>query len=255
MKTAIHPSGITLLFDDTIHQYKVGGEVLTSVTTLIKQNFPEFDSVKIAKRKAKKDGVTEQSLLDLWQKIGDEASAFGNLVHLMAETIVRSKSFAAADDLAQTDKAKLYLEAVKASIAQILRNYEIIEPEQIVFSMKYKVAGTMDLLLRHRKTGKYLIADYKTSKEIKTSSYQGQRGYGPCARLENCNFIHYSLQLEIYKRILIEEGFVPSTSDVSGAIIHYVMQDGKVILRQINSLKLSDVAQALLDSMLNVQEA
>ena len=46
------------------------------------------------------------------------------------------------------------------------------------------------------------MVDWKRTKELKYKSYGYKRGYGPCARIQDCNYNHYTLQLNMYKYLL-----------------------------------------------------
>jgi len=48
---------------------------------------------------------------------------------------------------------------------------------------------------------KLVIVDWKRSKEIKRTAYN-QVGKGPLSMVPDCNFYHYSLQLNLYRWIL-----------------------------------------------------
>ena len=246
-KRAIHPSGTEILFQPDTHSYFVGETELISATSMIYAHFPLFDAQSIAAKKAKKDKTTAEALLVKWEEGRKEASALGNAVHLMAETILTKKDLNAADSLASSDRELKYLNALKHAIPKILRNYEVVELEKIVFSPQYLAAGTIDILLRNKKTGNLLVADWKTNKEIKFSSFRGERGHGPCSHLLNCNYIHYSLQLSLYKEILSQEGYYPGTK-IGCAIIHLDQQNDVVLFKQIDPKDLGREARAILES-------
>ena len=75
--------------------------------------------------------------------------------------------------------------------------------EMIVFAEDLKIAGSIDMLYRDPDdpTG-FIVADWKRSKQIKFDN-KWQKGLHPFLEdLDDCNFIHYSLQLSIYKYIL-----------------------------------------------------
>jgi ATP-dependent exoDNAse (exonuclease V) beta subunit len=219
MKTATHPSGQVLQFDPEPHRYSSSGIDFVSVTTLVKRQFPQFDAAAVATKKAARDGVTAQSLLDAWDKARDEAAAFGNRVHAMAENIILSGE-AAADAMPGSAREAMYLAAIKLAILRLRKNFEIVSAEMMVFAPVHGVAGTIDLLLKSRATGAYVIGDWKTSKEIRHYGFRGETGHGRCAHLQNCNFIHYSLQLAVYREILVSQGYLPSGARVGSAIIH-----------------------------------
>jgi hypothetical protein len=57
------------------------------------------------------------------------------------------------------------------------------------------------MVFRRRSNGKFLIYDWKRTKAIKTeNSYQ--KGLAPLDHLDDCNYWHYTLQLNVYRWIL-----------------------------------------------------
>lgn len=53
-----------------------------------------------------------------------------------------------------------------------------------------------------KKLNSLIIVDYKSNKEIKFKPYKGQKMTGVLSHLDDCNYIHYSLQLNGYQYIL-----------------------------------------------------
>jgi hypothetical protein len=50
--------------------------------------------------------------------------------------------------------------------------------------------------------GEYIIVDWKRSKKIRKEPFKGKKGTGIFLHLDDCNFIHYSLQLNTYRHFL-----------------------------------------------------
>ena len=50
--------------------------------------------------------------------------------------------------------------------------YEFIEEEQFLYNSIYDVAGSIDLLLKNRYTGEYVIVDFKTYGTLHKKSLQ-----------------------------------------------------------------------------------
>jgi ATP-dependent exoDNAse (exonuclease V) beta subunit len=225
-RIAIHPKGKQVQFFPEPHHYLLDGEKINSVTTLIKQWFPQFDAEAVAKKKALREGRSYEALLAEWSRKRDEAANFGTKVHLMAEKIIQETDVRAADHLAETDREKVYLATVKEALERIGRGYDFVEAEKIVFSPAAKVAGTVDLLLRSKSTGEFVVGDWKTNREIKYSGFRNEMGLGPCRLLENCNFNHYSLQASAYGALLTQEGYVPLAKTVRGVLLHLIDKGG-----------------------------
>lgn len=72
--------------------------------------------------------------------------------------------------------------------------------EWLVYDMTKRLSGSIDLTLVNEK-GDIIICDWKRSKEIKKSNLY-QKGFKIFAHLDDCNYNHYCLQLNIYRHIL-----------------------------------------------------
>ncbi len=238
-RTASHPKGSQIEFHPEPHDYLFNGEKLTSVTTLIQKWFPQFDALAVAKKKAEREGSDYQALLTEWATKREEASSFGSKVHLMVDKILQEKNDRAADHLAESAREKTYLVALKEALKRIALGYEFVESEKIIFSPERKVAGTLDLLLRSKSTGEFVIGDWKTNREIKYSGFREEMGSGPCARLANCNFTHYSLQTSAYGVLLTTEGYIPPVVSVRGVLLHLAEKGGRVICDYVKTKDLT----------------
>lgn len=247
-RTGSHPTGLQVEFHPEPHHYLFNGEILNSVTNVIRKWFPQFDAEAVAKKKVEREGnrTSVEALLSEWTRKRDAAAAFGSKVHLMVDSILQAKDERAADHLAETEREKAYLAAVKEALVRIGRGYDFIESEKIIFSPQHKVAGTLDLLLRSKSTGEYVIADWKTNREIKYSAFRQEMGSGPCHRLANCNFNHYSLQASAYGVLLTNEGYIPPVESVRGVLLHLTEKGHSVVCNYIKTENLTAESKLIL---------
>jgi ATP-dependent exoDNAse (exonuclease V) beta subunit len=75
--------------------------------------------------------------------------------------------------------------------------------EMIVFAEDLKVAGSVDMIYKDPDDPEgFIVADWKRAKEIKFENKWQQGTHEATKDLEDTNFIHYSLQIGIYKYIL-----------------------------------------------------
>lgn len=74
--------------------------------------------------------------------------------------------------------------------------------EMVVFHEELCLAGSIDMLFRN-KDGYLVIGDWKRTIEFKEKGFN--KGKGDLAHLEDTNLNHYTLQLNVYKRILEEK--------------------------------------------------
>ena len=87
-----------------------------------------------------------------------------------------------------------------------------------VWSEEYKLAGSIDMIFYRKSDDSYVIYDWKRSKEIKTENGFGN-GFGPVSHLPDCNYWHYTLQLNAY-RWFLETYYGLKISDIYIMIFH-----------------------------------
>ena len=187
-----------LVLNEEEHKYTLKTKLdleFTSVTAFIHKFFQPFDAEKTAdylvssipKYKNKK---AEELLAD-WKQSGID----GTEVHKQLETYVKNQS---------RPKHPKALHGVKWLKDSVYGNGDFkILAEATLYSEEIKIAGTIDLLIHNVTTDEYTLGDWKTSKVIRESGYKGAMGtMGPAKKLEDCNYIHYALQLSMYRYIL-----------------------------------------------------
>ena len=61
----------------------------------------------------------------------------------------------------------------------------------------------MIVLLYNKNTESYAIIDWKTSRKIDTKGFNNKKGtHRITQELQDCKFVHYSLQLSFYRYLL-----------------------------------------------------
>lgn len=190
-----------LSFEEKSHTYELEGRKLPSVSGLVESFYEPFDP-SVAKFSAIKYKTTEKKILAQWKRAKTLALNKGNRVHHFAERYA---------ECIQTGNCKDIIPKTKDEFAIVEfffkhRSYEIVAIEQKVFSKKYKYAGTFDLLLRHKKTKKLIIVDWKTNKDI-YKNYKGKKLYRPFNQYLDQPLTHYYIQLNLYQLCLEEAGY------------------------------------------------
>lgn len=181
-----------LKFHEDNHTYTIsGGIVLTSVTTKLKKYFP-FDLEAIAKKVADIRKVPKEQIISEWQ----ETAKFGTNIHNLAEKY--SKGELLTDD----EKSK-----IRHAIQFFSENshLEILGTEVAIFSSKYKIAGTVDLIVRNKENNQIYLLDYKTCNKDINKNEVFQMAIGPLKDFPNNKYYNYSMQVSIYSQILKEE--------------------------------------------------
>lgn len=199
-------------FREADHVYIVDGTPLDSVTTFVKNCFPEFDSEFHAKRKAKALGITKEAVLEMWDKKGRESREQGTAMHKKIESFYLGKE-------PSTDET--------FELFKIFANKITLKPyrtEWAVYDWEQKIAGTIDFV--DYQNGEYIIYDWKRSDKliaknglpIKNSQY-GEKALPPIENLDDSPYYHYALQLSLYKYIL-EKNYGITVSKLRLGIFH-----------------------------------
>lgn len=224
IKTDKNMDGKIIKFYEEDHIYETDNvKDFTSATTFIKQFFSKFDRDGIATKVAKARRVSVESILKEWE----DAGKFGTAVHYYCECAVLGQPLPQPT----SEREELYFKQCDNYITKMLDVVSVIEAEKIVFSEKYKIAGMIDLVVEDCDKNITYIVDWKTNKKIYLKPFGAKLGTGPCSNIPDCNYYHYELQLNLYKKLLIEEyGF---TGDIDMVLAH-ISQDG------VTSYKLDD---------------
>ena len=187
-----HNKKCNLQFDEKNHIYTIDGDIeLESVTTKLKDFFP-FDAEKVAMKVADFKGIPYEMVLEDWKRIREN----GTHTHLLAERLCNGNKLC-AEELSKVKHVVQFLEDHP--------HFKILGCEVIIFSKKYKVAGTVDIMLLNKDNNKLYILDWKTSsKEIEKDQYW-EMAKGVLSDIPHNKFHNYSMQISIYMMILKEE--------------------------------------------------
>jgi hypothetical protein len=187
-----------ITFDKNTHIYTSNGIVYDSVSKVVSYYKKPFDKEYWSKKKAQERGVSQEVILNEWSQKSLVATTKGTSVHSSIE-----KYFLSDEIDPQIEKFIPNLKFFKES------KFEV---EKQVWSDKYKIAGTLDF--KGEKDFLY-INDWKTGKPIVKSSPFGKMQH-LCSHLDDCNFNHYAIQLNIYAVLLgipVEKLFITHFSD------------------------------------------
>lgn len=197
-------------YHDEPHKYYIGEQELVSGTTFIGLFKEKFDSVGMAKKTAKKKGVSVEEVLSEWDFKGDFSRTKGTLLHNFAENYWFNKVFPV--DFTTYDERfgdGLMKERYEECRRMFLEFYEDakdalipIAAEFVIGDAEIGIGGMVDKLFWNQKMGELQIWDYKTNKEINTFSKYRKRMLFPINFLHECEYNTYSIQLSLYKYII-----------------------------------------------------
>lgn len=96
--------------------------------------------------------------------------------------------------------------------------YRPYRTEWLVYDEDKRLAGSIDLVLENIETGELSIVDWKRSKDIKTEN-RWQSGIDCWSHIPDCNYQHYSLQLNTY-RYLLETRYGKIVAEMYLIVLH-----------------------------------
>lgn len=199
-------------FDEPHKYFNQKGEEYVSATTFIKKFKKEFQTQVMAEQYAAKRGLVVEEVIAEWDLKRNISTVKGTLVHNMAENWWNNKAFPYDPSVAiksfgydiikeKYDKCESIFKKFWADASE---NLIPIKMELVVGDDEYKIAGMVDCLFWNKKSGMLEIWDYKTNKEIKKGNSYGNKMLHPISHLDECELNTYSLQLGLYKHIIMK---------------------------------------------------
>lgn len=230
-------------FIESTHTYIIDGDVshsITSVTTLVHKFFRHFDADAVIDKMSRSPSFSESKYFGMspdeikadWERNRDEAAQAGTRMHKSIENVVNGfpahHAFAHGTALPSANVPCRELEMFNEYASRVKSEGLVpFRTEWVVFSKPHNLAGSIDMVYR-APDGSLVLADWKRSKKINMAN-RYQRGIGPCKHLDDCNFVHYTLQLNLYRRI-IEMHYGERVSDMRLVILHPA-QTGPIVLK------------------------
>lgn len=96
--------------------------------------------------------------------------------------------------------------------------FNIYRTEFLIFSEMLKITGSVDALFMNS-DGTFTICDWKRTKKIDMESYKEKKINRPFENLMDCNYIKYSLQLNLY-RVILEKFYNFEIKDMYLVVCH-----------------------------------
>jgi len=211
-----------ICFSEPDHKYYIKGKTQgwVSVTKICHMFFSSFDAYRVAKQMCarhdfhinprynqyqtlceehpnnQKDLV--RAVMRSWTVNGRKQSRLGSELHDWVERFVNGLlSESEVSDGIERFPERIY--ALKYISKRRSEGWVPWRTEVMVFDEESKVCGMVDAIFKDR-DGCFRMVDWKRSKKINTHGFD--KGWGPCEGLSNCNYQHYTLQLNTYKYIL-----------------------------------------------------
>ncbi len=190
------------------HTYLINNKIAQSVTTTLKQYVKPFERDYWANKKADETGVSVDDILLKWEYNAKFSQIKGTLVHQFLECSLTNQDFEYPEELIVNEFGfdpiqtpfNSIVELAKQFLSDIDNKMYPVASELIIGHSEYLVGGTIDQLFYNKKSGNLEIWDWKTNKEIKTTSRYSH--LSPLEHIPDTELDHYSLQLSLYKYIV-----------------------------------------------------
>jgi len=223
-----HPFDARIQFFDDGHIYEVDGQQgYTSVTTVVSKFHEHFNKTNILKKMRasgklfregqRYHGMTDDDIEREWSENGRRASEAGTKMHYNIECFYNNNPF---QDPEMMEIKKHFLNFQREHVEkQGLIPYRT---EMFVFDENRKIAGSIDMLFTDT-SGNLYIYDWKRVKELKETNPFAKMKH-PFGHYDDCNYIHYSVQLNIYRRIL-ESVYEKNIAGMCLVVLHEENED------------------------------
>jgi hypothetical protein len=198
-----------ITFVEADHTYAIDGEPTNnpSVTRLLKRFKKPFEKEKMAKRVAKRRGITTEQILAEWQLNNLYSTTLGSMLHKYIENYYcnkRVKFEGNFEGLGFDEKQKI-AETLPKLIEYFHNFYRenehllCVKNEIVLGDLDdTKVCGMSDLLCYNAQTEKLEILDFKTNQKMEKQSPYGDLFY-PFDDMSEGEINEYTIQLNTYK--------------------------------------------------------
>jgi CRISPR/Cas system-associated exonuclease Cas4 (RecB family) len=196
-----------ITFREKDHKYWINGNCtdIVSATTYIHGFFSKFDADKIIgfilkSKKWSSDPnykyfrMSKKQIMHSWEENRDTAAQQGTKLHADIEY-----HYNGLDSLIRNDSYEynvLFKQFEKEHSDLVM-----FRTEHMIFSKVLRITGSIDGIAINT-DGTINLIDWKRTKEIKFKSYGNKKGKEPFDHLPDCNYVHYALQLNLYRAIL-----------------------------------------------------
>ncbi|MDY5930172.1 MAG: AAA family ATPase [Candidatus Onthovivens sp.] len=194
-------------FFEGSHTYYLNGKkVGISTTGLIHQYSQEFDKWTMSANVASKRGVSQLDVLEEWRIENLHSTIKGSMIHEFAQSLWEGKDYIFKYEyipkeinLRRLQEELLVMSGQAINFYKDYKDlYDLIGCEIYLGVPDFDECGATDMLLKNKFTDELLVIDFKSNKKIDYESFGHKKMKVPLQKYEDCNYIHYSLQLNAY---------------------------------------------------------
>lgn len=238
----IQTSFSKLEFNEEEHLYNVENKPFTSVSKKIDTFVKKEDFDIIAYNIAKKISITrgrENEVMEIkadilaeWKETNDEAKDRGHRVHLFGEKYVfdRTVSPTIIEDEKGNRKSCPQEQAIVKFWNEVPSHIIPACIELRMYHPSLAFAGTSDILLFDTKSKTFIIADYKTNKDL-FKNHQEKKLLAPFDNLLDNPYNKYQIQLSFYQILFEQTGY-----KVSSRKIIWLLKTGEYVMYEADDL-------------------
>ena len=187
--------GKEIHFDQPTHTYTVNGQKLTSMTTVISNYKKKFDETGIiAQSCAKREGISVKEITQRWEDKKNSAASRGTKFHAEIENYINTGRIADGE-----------FNSIITQFSKIKHDGKLF-PEVRIFSKKYGIAGTTDLITLFDDKS-IIVGDWKSNARFDIKARYGGKLLYPLEHIGESHLETYSLQLWGYSIMLEEFGY------------------------------------------------
>lgn len=219
---AILPPEVEVLYDDPQHKYYYGTTTYRSATQIVEQFYEHFDTESKIIYMADKYNQSPEYWRTKWIEDNRTSLVRGGSIHDYQEQFLYNEGYSTVNNKRHIVR-RLEDERLYKTNMSILPDG--IYPELKLWRHDWRIAGRADKPTFETIQGvRYAhIEDYKTNKILHTQGYWDSKNpiprkmLDPISHLDDCQMIHYTLQLSIYQYMLEYFGYKPGIR----RIIHF----------------------------------
>jgi hypothetical protein len=274
LETNPHPKDGLSRFKDPGHRYyyePTGARIRKSMTGILKPFFDTFDGKAVATRCLSKwlrddsqkywglcnylkmvSGMSNEQIvaeiIKLWDANGNAAAAEGTKMHEDLEKFIQGMLPPPSKDQEAPTACAAYLGMLDWFYPdQQLEPWRCEFPIVLVSGEVVVACGTVDFIMRSKKTGKYWVLDWKHTNPKKKgllgkrkagaakSFFPPDMAKGMFSEYESSDYNKYSAQLLGYKYMLVNGGYFKA-SEIAGCYIVQIHED----LEKANVVEVND---------------
>ncbi len=230
----------------------------------------EYSAEKATKNpRSKWHGIPPNEIQQIWRREGDRSLELGTWYHSKEEDKITAHDIYEEDGNTLAVIKPSIIDNIKYAPSQVLKE-GYIYPEHLIYLHSQGICGQTDRV--EVIDSKVNIRDYKTSKTIKTegfTSWEGisQKMLDPISHLDDCNIVHYSLQLSIYLYMILKHNpslepgiltldhilFEQEGEDEYGYPI-YKTQGEDYIIKDINQYKIPYLKTEVISMLMHLKD-